>query len=180
MLHAHTPCLFHAPTHSRGLLSLCTYTHTPLEYAHVHIPDCLSPLRVHTHVCTHLAFSHVHTPSFLSSSVCAQTPVPTNLPSFCLCAHTHANTPCAHAHSSLSSVCTYRTSLSPSSMCAYSQVHTLLWKNPKISSVKNQAITQRELRFITCSPTGASALKIWALSYVQHSLYTSILYKLIG
>lgn len=90
-----------------------------------------SPLLVHVHthphsnmlMCiSHTAFllydyiTHVRTHSASFSPACAQKPVPTNMPSFCLCAH-----PCkythVHKHTTPFPVCTYRASLPPSSVC---------------------------------------------------------------
>lgn len=158
MLHAHTPRIFHAPAHSCATSSPCAHAHTPLlEYAHVHIPDCLSPLST---------YSCVHTSSILS---CSRTQPP-----FLLCVHkrlcpqicppsTFVHTslqihPCAHAQ--LPFLCVHIQSQPPTLICVHIQVHTLLWKIPQISPARNQPTSWRQLRFITCSPIRDSALKI--------------------
>lgn len=47
----------------------------------------------------------------------------------------------------------------------------MLWKNipkaPKPYSMKNQAVTWREFKFIMCVPGRASALKIWTVGSVE-------------
>lgn len=140
---------------------------TLLVHVHIHPHSNMLMCISHTAFLLYDYITHVRTHSASFSPACAQKPVPTNMPSFCLCAH-----PCkythVHKHTTPFPLCAHTEPASHPHLCAhYLQVHTVVEKSQNQSSEEpSNAITRRGLRFTTRSPSRASALKSWVPSYV--------------